>query len=70
LPPGYYAMPEQHAGKWIADVLTLQIPAASIPPVPDDGGVAVADAPPKVRQKLTSSPKFKGVAKFKGVGSL
>jgi hypothetical protein len=56
LPSGYYAMPEQHAGKWIADVLTLQVPCNSTSTIHDAGGVAVADAPPKVRQKLTSSP--------------
>jgi hypothetical protein len=55
LPTGYYAMPEQHAGRWIADLLTLQMPATSIPADADHGGVAVADAPPKVRQRLTTS---------------
>jgi hypothetical protein len=57
LPSGYYAMAEQHAGRWIADILTLQMPVAAAGPLPrDDGGVAIADAPPKVRQKLISSP--------------
>ncbi len=31
LPPGYYALSEQHAGKYIADVLTLH----GEPPLPE-----------------------------------
>ncbi len=54
LPRGYYAMPEQHGGRLIADVLTLQTPSPSDPPpMPEEGGVAVADAPPQVRLRLT-----------------
>jgi hypothetical protein len=52
LPSGYYAMPEQHAGPFVADMLTLQAP---LPSVAGDGGLAVADAPPKVRRKLSLS---------------
>lgn len=32
LPSGYYALPEQHAGRFIPDVLTLQSPMAVVPP--------------------------------------
>ncbi len=54
LPNGFYALAEQHAGKRIADLLSLH---AS--PVDDttrtvldfDGGIAVAEAPPRVRRK-------------------
>jgi hypothetical protein len=58
LPQGYYALAEQHAGYAIADVLTLHgspAPAASEPPSmpPPTGGIAVAEAPPKVRQRQT-----------------
>jgi hypothetical protein len=56
LPDGYYAMPEQHAGRWIADVLTLQTQLARPQSRRDDVGVAVADAPPQVRQRLISPP--------------
>lgn len=57
LPSGYYAMPEQHAGRLIADVLTLQAPLADVPaPATADGGVAVVDAPPRVRRKLSPAP--------------
>lgn len=49
LPPGYYAMTEQLAGRAVPDVLTLQVEE------PDDfktdgvpGGLAVATAPPQV----------------------
>jgi Protein of unknown function (DUF4058) len=49
-------MPEQHASRWIADILTLQTQAGGTESTSDEvGGVAVADAPPKVRQRLVSS---------------
>ena len=51
LPEGYYALAEQHAGRAIADVLTLHAgPAAGEPPEalpewpPATGGTAVAEA--------------------------
>lgn len=54
LPPDFYAMSEQHAGKYITDVLTLASP--SVPStVPISGGIAVATAPPKVRRTLSLS---------------
>ncbi|MCR4411438.1 MAG: DUF4058 family protein [Thermoguttaceae bacterium] len=59
LPSGYYALPEQHGGHLIADVLTLQAPSPVLPPLPplapDDGGVAVVESPPRVRRKMTPS---------------
>lgn len=55
LPSGYYAMSEQHLGRYIADILTLQSPPSRIEPEPPSGGVAVADAPPKVGRKLALS---------------
>ncbi len=56
LPPGYYALAEQHAGRGIAEVLTLhENPSSStsewVPP--DSGGVALAEAPPRVSLKQT-----------------
>jgi hypothetical protein len=56
LPAGYYALAEQHTGKRIADVLTLQegFPATNGPSQDNSGGgVAVAEAPPQVRHKLS-----------------
>jgi hypothetical protein len=57
LPKGYYALAEQHAGRSIADVLTLHAgppPFDPWSPPPDTGGgTAVADAPPKVRRHQT-----------------
>jgi hypothetical protein len=49
LPADYYALAEQIAGGLGPDVLTLQAPTNG-PPVPDSrgGGIALADAPPKV----------------------
>jgi hypothetical protein len=60
LPDGYYALAEQHAGRYVADILTLhaspdtneELPLPA-PPVLETGGTAVAEAPPKVR--LTES---------------
>jgi hypothetical protein len=61
LPPSYYALPEQHGGRLIADVLTLQAPMPAVPvPAADEGGVAVAEAPPRVRRKLSPSPTARG----------
>lgn len=61
LPSGYYAMPEQHGGRLIADVLTLQVPQApAVKPEEEAGGVAVSDAPPRVRRKLSPSPSARG----------
>jgi uncharacterized protein DUF4058 len=60
LPPNYYALPEQHGGRLIADVLTLQVPPPIPAPSQEEGGVAVVDAPPQVRRKLSSSLAARG----------
>src|SRR5690606_7954058 len=55
----YYALAEQHAGQTIADVLTLHTgpaPSESLPPLPETGGTAVAEAPPKVRRRQSVEP--------------
>src|SRR5947207_4024755 len=59
LPEGYYALAELHAGRAIADVLTLHASPAtsdreSLPPA--TGGTAVAEAPPRVRFRQTVEP--------------
>jgi len=62
LPAGYYALTEQHAGKYVADLLTLHAtpPGNELPPLPPDrGGLALAEAPPKVRRKLTSTGNYR-----------
>jgi hypothetical protein len=63
LPEGYYALAEQHAGRAIADVLTLHASPVALGPVPErlplppaTGGVAVADAPPRARRRHTVEP--------------
>jgi hypothetical protein len=59
LPEGYYALPEQHVGRSIADVLTLHASPAPLQPLPlppATGGILVAEAPPKVRRKQTLGP--------------
>jgi hypothetical protein len=63
LPEGYYALPEQHAGRSIADVLTLHTSSPPRPPFleqlplpPATGGVAVAEAPPRTRRRHTVEP--------------
>jgi hypothetical protein len=60
LPNDYYALAEQHAGTSIADILTLHGSSADphpLPPLPDSGGVAVAQAPPRVRHRQTIAMK-------------
>jgi hypothetical protein len=62
LPSGYYARGEQHAGKMVADVLTLHAsaPNGEPPPLsPFQGGIAVAEAPPKVRRQLTGIATYR-----------
>jgi hypothetical protein len=63
LPEGYYALAEQHAGRAIADVLTLHASPAPVDPralpsplPPATGATAVAEAPPRVRWKQTVEP--------------
>ncbi len=59
LPEGYYALAEQHFGRPIADVLTLNAskpPPEPLPLPPDTGGIAVAEALPKVRRRQTVEP--------------
>src|SRR5690349_21627374 len=57
LPEGYYALAEQHAGQLVADILTLHTPESSPDHGPDAGGIAVAEAPPRVGRKLVPSPE-------------
>jgi len=58
LPEGYYALAEQHAGRFIPDLLAWHVsPATQDPPsISSHGGLALADAPPRVRRKLTVAP--------------
>ena len=59
LPKGYYALAEQHAGRSVADVLTLHADSEAQEPLPlppDTGGTAVAEAPPRTRRKHTVTP--------------
>ena len=60
LPEGYYALAEQHMGHPIADVLTLHAstapPTPPLPLPPDTGGIALAEAPPKVQRRHTVEP--------------
>jgi hypothetical protein len=52
LPGDFYALVEQHAGKFVPDVLTLHANRST-------GGLAVAEAPPKVRRKLTGTETYR-----------
>jgi hypothetical protein len=61
LPRGYYALVEQHAGRFVPDLLTLHVGPASgtRPPAPEAvGGLAVAELPPKVRRKLIGTGSY------------
>lgn len=56
LPAGYYALAEQHAGRSIADVLTLHADTeaeGSAETASGPGGTALALAPPKVSYRQT-----------------
>ena len=54
LPAAYYPLPEQIAGRLGPDVLTLRPGSNGEPPSvgSDEGGVALAAAPPKVRFRV------------------
>jgi hypothetical protein len=57
LPAAYYALPEQFASGLGPDVLALRRPGSNgTPPTaePPDGGVVLAQAPPKVRIRMRS----------------
>ena len=61
LPEGFYALAEQHAGHAIADVLTLHASPAPVEPAPlppATGGIAVAEAPPRVQRRQTIESAF------------
>jgi hypothetical protein len=62
LPPNYYALGEQHAGRFVTDLLTLHASRPNgepPPPPPSDGGIALAEAPPKVRRQLTGIETYR-----------
>lgn len=62
LPPDYYALGEQHAGRFVSDVLTLHASRPNgepLPLPPSDGGLALAEAPPKVRRQLTGIETYR-----------
>jgi hypothetical protein len=58
LPPDYYAMAEQHAGKYVPDVLTLNAGRRDRETEGRRNGVglALAEAPPRVQRHLSLSP--------------
>lgn len=58
LPRDYYAYPEQHAGQFVADLLTLHAAPRQVdpPPLSSSGGLALAEAPPRVRLREELSP--------------
>src|SRR5438477_9298742 len=56
LPEGFYALSEQHGGRFIADILSLHASSPGNDPLPPPaGGLALAEAPPQVERKLTVS---------------
>jgi hypothetical protein len=54
LPRDFYALIEQHAGRHIPDLLTLHVGHPSAPVPAPAGRVAVAEARPKVKRRLTA----------------
>jgi hypothetical protein len=76
LPPAYYALPEQLAGDFGPDVLTLHRPgtdgsdASPAPPMTTTavgGGVALAVAPPAVRVRVRPSEASRYASRAKAV---
>lgn len=61
LPPSYYSLSEQHAGRFVADILTLHASRPNGEPSPPsaEGGLAVAESPPKVRRLLTGTETYR-----------
>jgi hypothetical protein len=49
LPAGFYALAEQRVPAWEPEVLTLKLPQSADGNGHEDGGLAVATAPPKTR---------------------
>jgi hypothetical protein len=64
LPPDYYALIEQHAGRHIPDLLTLHTRPALAPLPSPTGGVALAEVRPKISRRLTApaAPQSRTVA--------
>ena len=63
LPQGYYVLVEQHAGRSIPDVLTLHSSPEPLEPdwlPPDTGGIALAQAPPRVQRRQTVEQTLAG----------
>jgi Protein of unknown function (DUF4058) len=60
LPPDFYADPEQHLGRKIADVLTLHSSnperLRNLPEPPEGTALAVLEAPPRVSRTLPLAP--------------
>src|ERR1043165_8685367 len=60
LPPDFYADPEQHFGRKIADVLTLHASdperLRNLPEPPSGTAVAVAEGPPRCTRRLALQP--------------
>jgi hypothetical protein len=54
LPPDFYALIEQHAGRHIPDLLTLHTGRTPAPLPTPSGGLAVAEVRPKVSRRLTA----------------
>ena len=63
LPKGYYALSEQHALSYIADVLTLQTSGDELSLQGSGGGVSVLESPPKVSTRLIAQPSYKVLRK-------
>ena len=59
LPTDYYALVEQHAGKAVADVLTLDASRPNGEPPSPRAGIAVAEAAPNVRRELTAIETYR-----------
>lgn len=77
LPENYYALAEQHAGEYFADVLALHVPPRTDEQSRFDesndepgGGTALAEAPPKVAQHETIELDIVEIQRFLSIRHL
>lgn len=63
LPSGFYARSEQHVNRRIADILTLEARSSAAPAIPETGGVAVSEAPPRLTRQAVLAPSLRSLRK-------
>jgi hypothetical protein len=77
LPKDYFALAEQHAGEYVADVLALHVPSPpeestrlNIPDGESGGGTTLAEAPPKISLHEKIELEITGIQRHVGIRHL